>query len=339
MNKKLIAAAVVAGLAAPMAAQADVSVFGIGQAEISNIDPGNGSGSSTVFGEYGNSRFGIKWSEDLGGGMKAIGQLEWGPKNMYGVQVDTNASYKNEAPGIYGREQWIGLKGGFGAIKLGTIHQAYKYAGGVHYDAFVATAIQARGEYGMLGGSFGQSGYISNSIGYYGKFGMVSFDATYSPVDNTDTGADKLRYSGSKGDMTASLTVGFQRGQVGVAYAKDKNANGTTGPAGPTNTKVFGKYAFGNNTVLAQYENSKPDTGDTTKVLFLGYQLKLPAMNKLAVQYGESKTGGIKNTYAVIGVHHNMSKKTSVFAGYGNMKNDATGDTKKVLTVGLTEKF
>jgi predicted porin len=338
MNKKLIAAAVVAGLAAPMAAQADVSVYGIGQAEISNIDAGGTTGSKTVFGEYGNSRFGIKWSEDLGGGMKAIGQLEWGPKNMYGVQVDTNASYKNEAPGIYGREQWIGLKGGFGAIKLGTIHQAYKYAGGVHYDAFVATAIQARGNYGMLGSSFGQSGYISNSIGYYGKFGMVNFDATYSPVDNTDTGADKLRYSGSKGDMTLALTVGFQGGQAGVAYAKDKNANGTTGPAGPTNTKVFGKYSFGNNTILAQYENSKPDTGDTTKVAYLAYRLKLPAMNMLAVQLGQSKTGGAKNNYAVIGVRHNMSKKTSVFAGYMNKKPDV-GDTTKVITVGLTEKF
>jgi predicted porin len=353
MNKKLIAAAVMAGLAAPMAAQADAGVYGLAQLELNSYDAG--SGSKTLITDAKNTRVGVKWSEDLGGGLKAIGQFEWGPNLLNspsssdscsltnvasGTATDTAACSVTDKSGIYAREMWLGLKGGFGELHVGTIHSAYKYAGGVKYDPFVATQLQARTNAGMLGSSFGQNGYMGNSIGYYNKFGMVNFALTYSPVEASDA---NNTYSGSKGDITLAATFGFNGGEVGLAYAKDKYATGTTGTEGPKNTKIFGKYAFGTSTILGQYEKHTTAAGGAsdTKTYFLGYQLKLPAMNLLAIQIGQTKkdTGSnAKTSYAAVGVRHSFSKKTSAYLGWRKTSPDGSSDTK-VITLGLTEKF
>lgn len=337
MKKKLIAAAVVAGLAVPMAAQADVNVYGRASLEIANSNDGNG-GQTHIQDTYGNSRIGIRWSEDLGAGMKAVGNIEWGPT----IDAMTGTSFS-------GRQAYLGLKGGFGEFDIGTVLQPYKYSGGVAYDAFAALSAQARNSGGMSGSAFGQDGYFANAISWKDKIGMAQVWLAYSPEgkdvimdNNKSTGnpGNASPQGGAKGDLMASVVVGIQGGQVGVAYAKNANATGTTGTEGVKNTKIFGKYSFGNNTILGQYENSD-DNGTTTKYLFLGYQLKLPSMNKLVVQLGQEKPdNGDKTNYTAVGVFHNLSKKTSVHASYRTSK--GTGNNTrddKVLAVGLVENF
>lgn len=333
MNKKLIAAAVVAGLAAPMAAQADVSVYGRASLEIANSNDGTTS-ETHIQDTYANSRIGLRWSEDLGGGMKAVGNIEYGPS------IDANTKTN-----LSGRQAYLGLKGGFGEFDIGTVLQPYKYSGGVKYDAFAALSAQARNSGGMAGGAFGQDAYFDNAISWKKKFGMAQIWLAYSPegknvvMDNNKSTGNPSDSFGSKGDLMGSLVVDIQNGQVGVAYAKNKNATGTTGPEGVKNTKIFGKYSFGNNTVLGQYENSD-NAGNTTKYLFLGYQLKMPAMNKLVVQVGQAKPdSGDKTKYLAAGVFHNFSKKTSVHVSYRTSKNDSGSVDDKVFAVGLVENF
>lgn len=327
MNKKLIAAAVVAGLAAPMAAQAGVTVYGEGQLQI--VHTSNGT-SKTTMQDGENSKLGVRWMEDLGGGMQAFGDAE------FNVKFADQANAHSQSP-LTARTQYIGLKTGFGTFTFGTVNSAYKTAGGVKYDAFIGTAIEARGNGGMLKTDFTQGAYLSNMIEYSNKMGMAALNIMYSPAKSGDT--TNSTYHGSSGDLSAALTVGFNGGQAGVAYSKDSNAAGTTGAAGEKDTKVFGKYSFGGaSTVLAQYENSK-NAGNTTKVLFVGYRLKMPNMNSLAVQYGNSKPdGGNKTTYISAGIRHMMSKKTNVFVGYMNSKTDGS-TANKVITVGMATAF
>ncbi|MEJ2450776.1 MAG: porin, partial [Gammaproteobacteria bacterium] len=189
---------------------------------------------------------------------------------------------------------------------------------------------------------FGQGGYFSNAISYQKKFGMAKVWLAYSPEESHPQDAlSNAGHAGAKGDLMASLVFNIPNGQVGVAYAKDNNATGTTGPAGEKNTKVFGKYSFGTSTVLAQYEQSKSDVATDYKVYFVGYQLKLPSMNKLAVQLGQTKLdsgANPKTGYAAIGMFHNFSKKTSIFAVYRKTSPDGAND-QKAFSVGLREKF
>src|SRR3990167_11228870 len=80
MNKKLLAIAVGATLVAPMlAAQADVKVYGRIYAELASEKKGSPAtfDGITQDDNQGEGRLGVKITEDLGNGLKAIGQIEW----------------------------------------------------------------------------------------------------------------------------------------------------------------------------------------------------------------------------------------------------------------------
>jgi predicted porin len=122
MNKKLLAIAVAAGLAAPAAALADVTIYGkfnmgLGYAyndgdDATVVDPDFGTLTTTE--DKGmqvmsnSSRIGFKGSEDLGGGLSVIWQTE--------TLVDPN----NDTSGRFsGRNTFLGLSTGFGKVFVG----------------------------------------------------------------------------------------------------------------------------------------------------------------------------------------------------------------------------
>ena len=80
MNKTLIAAAVSAALMAPVAAQADVTLYGRIHQGIKIVNPEMGDSTSDFIGV--GSRFGIKASSDLGNGLTASAQYEF--RNHFG---------------------------------------------------------------------------------------------------------------------------------------------------------------------------------------------------------------------------------------------------------------
>jgi predicted porin len=153
MNKNLISLAVAAALVAPAAAMAEATLYGklnvsLDYASVKNVvlpeygfardpagnvirDPaGNpvlvqtapgqdfdGWGMSSngyIPGEGRASRIGVKGSEDLGGGLKAIYQVE------FGINLnDTNNNVLNNADAITMRNSFVGLAGGWGTFLMG----------------------------------------------------------------------------------------------------------------------------------------------------------------------------------------------------------------------------
>ena len=339
MNKKLIAAAIAAAL--PMAANAGVTVYGIAQLELADVE-NNGVNGTTHLIDSKNSRLGVKWSEDLGGGLKAVGEMEFGP-NFLDAAPKNNSSLTTQDSGLYARQANVGLKGAFGEVRFGTNKQPYKYAGGVKYDAFVATGAEARsGNGGMHKSHFGQGGYFANSIAYTNKFGNIKV-AIATSLDESADSANK--YVGRDGDLMAAVTVGLGKGaEVGVALASDDVAGGaTTGAAGEDNTKIFGKYTIGAHTILAQIEQIDYVAANSDlDIMFLGYRFKM-GKNTFVAQLGETdKDGGTAGDvdYMSVGAIHSFSKKTSAFIAY--MDKDAAGGTagdKTALSLGLKTKF
>jgi predicted porin len=107
-----IAMAVAGTIAAPMAVQADGSVYGSARIGVNYTDTGD-------FADFDihshSSRFGAKGETDLGNGMTGYGQYEW----------DVDASDF----GI--RHRFIGVKGDFGNVYLGhTYHAFYNHTVG-----------------------------------------------------------------------------------------------------------------------------------------------------------------------------------------------------------------
>ncbi len=96
-----------AAVAAPAFAQSSVTLYGRLNTTVEAQKANNGSRVWRV--ENNASRIGFKGTEDMGGGMKASFNLEHGFASDTGVAAST----------FWGREAWVQLAGGFGAIRLG----------------------------------------------------------------------------------------------------------------------------------------------------------------------------------------------------------------------------
>ncbi len=351
MNKKLIAMAVGAALAAPMAANAGVTVYGHFQVEIASVDnkgygENNTGGARTGIagGESGikmkdnkRGRLGFKVSEDLGGGLKGLAKFEW--------QIDTPNG--NIADGA--REGWVGLKGGWGEFKAGRVKTPYKYTGGVKYDPFVTTYLEARKSGGMLGGAYGQNSFWNQSISYKNKWGGFGLWVIYG-LDEGDGAGASAGSGGTMGAISASVKYAAKNWEVFAAYnSADGNVNGSGGSIVTTGndrtvTKFGGQIKFaGAHTISAQYEMDDPyGSNNDGTIYFIGYQFKM-GKNILAAQYGNTDydpgTTTADATYYALGVIHKFSKKTRAFVGYRNTDGDAANNDLSVFSAGLRVDF
>lgn len=338
MNKKLLAAAIAAGLALPAMANAAPTLYGILQAEIANIDNGGtpDPDAVNVVDDFKTGRLGVKGDEDLGGGLSAIYMFEW--------QVDTSDG--DVADGT--RESWVGLKGGWGALTLGANKSPYKYYGGVAYDPLVATALQARDSDGANGGgmfsaiggtpnSFGSNGFLNNSLAYKNKFGMaelwLAYQLSESAADNIDD------------NYVAGLKLDFSNLEVIFAYAAYNQAAANLDG---TNMKVGAKFKFGPHSIAAQYEDHSDDAATLDATAYFINGTFGFGKHNLIVSYGntDSDANGTTaatadRTYTAVAWMYHFSKTTRTYVGYKTTDADtATGVLDQdIISAGMTIKF
>lgn len=330
MNKKLIAIAAGAVFALPMAASADVIVYGKAQVEVANFDRDlagtldqNGDpitdGIDVV--DQARGRIGFKASEDLGDGLKGIAKFEFKADTADGVA-------SGAAIALSPRESFVGLKASWGQIEMGRLKSEYKYTGGVKYDPFVATTLEARRNGGMTGGSLGHNGFLTKSVGYRVKAGPVKLGITYAPSEDD-------------GLLSAAAKFGAKNWEAFLAVIDNGDRNGVGSPA-YSSAKVGGKVKFGGmHTIVGQFESTDPDTGGAEPTyLFLGYHLKM-GKNTVVVQYGANDAdGGTDIDYLTLGFIHKFSKSTRVFGGYRLTSPDSTVSSDiNVISVGLRKDF
>ncbi len=375
MKKKLLTAAVGAALAAVPAlyAQADVKVYGQIQVELAsedadlalagtneeflrtdNWDGGDidtatdgSTGSMITIEDNARGRFGIKADEDLGGGLKGLAVVEYD-------LGDTPTS--GTGPTI--RHASVGLSGAFGTFLTGTLKSPYKYTGGVKYDPFVTTNLEACRNGGMTGGLFGHNGFISNAIGYQTPKGLpVDVWVIYSPDENgADSAGNEGSPVGDSGDYSASVRFGQKTWEAFIATAHNSDNTGPTDSFANdyTANKIGGKFSIGPHTIVAQYEDTDEDVSagvsNEGNILFIGYHFKI-GNTTLIAQAGDSEleqTGDPDTqeaTYITLGAVHNFSKTTRVFGGYSTTDVDNEGfaagvnGERKVFSIGLRKDF
>jgi predicted porin len=94
------------------AAQSNVTIYGLVDMSASYNNGGDANGGKQFkvnSGGMNTSRWGLRGSEDLGNGLKAIMQLEGG------IVMDTGAADGD----IFGRQANVGLQGDFGKVVVG----------------------------------------------------------------------------------------------------------------------------------------------------------------------------------------------------------------------------
>ncbi|EMU1331611.1 porin [Neisseria gonorrhoeae] len=120
MKKSLIALTLAA---LPVAATADVTLYGAIKAGVQTYRSVEHRGGKVVGVETGSeisdfgSKIGFKGQEDLGNGLKAVWQLEQGAS-----VAGTNTGWGN-------KQSFVGLKGGFGTIRAGSLNSPLKNTG------------------------------------------------------------------------------------------------------------------------------------------------------------------------------------------------------------------
>ena len=114
MKKSALALAVLAALSLNTVAhaQSNVQVYGLidaGVEHLTNAGPNGADMNRVISGGKNTSRWGFRGSEDLGGGLKAVFNLEGG------ILLDTGA----QDGALFKRQANVGLEGGFGRVVIG----------------------------------------------------------------------------------------------------------------------------------------------------------------------------------------------------------------------------
>lgn len=326
MKKSILAIAVAATMAAPAAVMAAPTVYGNVHLSINDVDTAENLDISSN-----TSAIGVKGSEDLGDGLKAIYKVEFGV-DIAGKPGDGFSDGK-AAGGLSGRDQFVGLKGGMGTIKLGTMSSNYKQMGS-KVDALYRTPVEGRGlihtQSGLHGGKGINAGRQTNTVQYVSpKMGGIQLVANTTLSDSDDeTSGIGLRWS-SKAILVYADWID---GQTGAAVA----TGGTTESA----MKIGGKFTTKAFFIAGQYE----DAEDRTEYNYIhvngGFNInKNNAIIATVGQASHISDGNADTQSFALAYNHKLSKMTNVYAAYGDKSSDAAALENSVLTFGVRKKF
>jgi len=346
MNKKVLAAAVVATLGGAVSAQ-NVTIYGILDASAVNTDNGAFSSTEVNSGFLVSSRLGFRGEEDLGGGLKALFKLEsrLGFDNYGGMgasqQITNGTLATGLSPAIFNRDAYVGISGAFGEFALGTMESE---------TSRIATAYNATGfNVGLFTSAYGSSFAVlgdrmANAIRYSSPtFNGLSVVVAGFQGENKQGTTNTLNASNYNGAM-ASLRYDMGALKIGAAQANRSAAQGftaatTTTAGGRAKDTTYGAmYDFGVAAVgLAKYNSAYTAAANTGRsATMLTGSLPISGQTRLFGSYGQleekaaglaysasSDTASTKAKAYYLGVTHDLSKRTAVYAVTGNMNNDS----------------
>ncbi len=321
MKKSLIALAVASAVSAPaFAATSNVDIYGVLHVSVSAFDDqaGTGAGSNDVQVTSNPSRIGFKGTEDLGGGLAAIWQVE------SSVNLD-------ESGGTWaGRNSFVGLKGGFGTALLGRHDTPLKLVGRA-VDLFGDTMADSRNVTGV-----GSDTRANNVVAYISpSFSGLSFAAAYT-TDLSDA-AGALAASEADGQDAYNLNATYTNGPLflGLGYG-DGDAHELLGFG--AHWRAAAGFTFGNFKVVGQYDRLKDEDsvaaaaanqlGDFDSwMLGAAYTMGNVVLkaNYMEGEEDNCNVAGCDTQQWTIGADYNLSKRTTVYALYADGENITFG--------------
>ncbi|MCA8237610.1 porin [Burkholderia cenocepacia] len=336
MKKSLLALVALGAFAGAAHAQSSVTLYGI-------IDEGflfnNNAGGKHLYGLASGvmqgSRFGLRGTEDLGGGLKAIFTLENG--------FDVNSGRLGQGGLMFGRQAYVGLSSQYGTVTLGR-----QYDSVVDFVGPLEAGDQWGGYIAAHPGdldNFNNAYRVNNAVKFTSQsYGGFTFGGLYS-------------FGGQAGQFSKnqvwSLGAGYNNGPLvlGVGYLNARTPNQFGGmfnngsASSSVSSPIYGGYAnnantyqvigaggaytFGAATIGATYSNTKfkgfsagPFVNQTATFnngeINFKYQLTPALILGAAYDYTQgSKIDGnsaAKYHQGSLGVDYFLSKRTDVYA-------------------------
>ena len=313
MKKSFLLLALMSAFAGTASAQSSVTIYGL--FDIGLTSTRSDTSSNRIGLDSGNwygSKLGFKGTEDLGDGLSAEFRLE------NGFNGDTGTAAQGGR--IFGRQAYVGLTGGFGAVKLGRQWTpAYLALGNI--DPFEA---------GLAGDA---SAFLGSNI-FYDIDVRMSNAITYSKSLNGVSVTLAYGLGEAAGNAAANrqlgFTAAFEKGPINVSLAYH-NVNDATGNGSAKATIVGGTCNFGPATLHAAYDVDKTDASGVTiydkKNALIGLSVPLGA-GKILLSYirqDDRSAANIDSSQYALGYTHALSKRTTLYTSYGYVNtNSAT---------------
>lgn len=355
MKKSLIALAVLGAFAGAASAQSSVTLYGVVDVNVQRTDPKTGTTTDQPAttgvnsGHMAGNRWGLRGSEDLGGGLRGIFQLE------SGFSVDNGMMLQGGR--LFGRQAYAGLAGNFGTVVAGRLAT---FSSGT--------------------GAFDKFGSLDPFRTGYG----IGFNATMSGANALRVDNAIAYVTPQLGGFSAGIGHTFRAGGGELAGGSSNNNNGqvmyanfTAGPlyavvtynriklgevAGDPTTKhlqIGASYDLKFVKLSAAYAKEDDQfalsttpaqaPGSDAKAWAIGASVPVGA-HRFAASYqkrdvdalglvpsGERKVFGL-------GYEYSLSRRTTLYASYGDVKDDgslktATFGGQKQTTVGVNHRF
>ncbi|MES2757133.1 MAG: porin [Pseudomonadota bacterium] len=331
MNKKIIAAAILAATAGAVSAQSSVTIYGIADAGIVRESGGvAGTVNKLTSGIGSASRIGFRGTEDLGNGVAAIFTLETG------YRMDTGEI--DSAGTIFNRQAFVGLKTRVGTVTLGRQYTPWHQALAQVADPFGT---------GYAGGSknqFPDSGTnvrTSNTVIYTAPVtNGFSADVAYSLGEQAGS---------SKAGRQMGASIGYSAGPLNVRAAiNHKNSDVAAAPGVTpisrtigTNKLIAANYDFKVIKVYAAFNVDKgfnsaplgnannpfggvrPTASTDGNEILLGLTAPVgPGTVLASVMRKDDKTAFNQDSRAWgVGYFYPLSKRTNLYTAYGTIDN------------------
>ncbi|HEY4294855.1 MAG TPA: porin [Paraburkholderia sp.] len=322
-------------------AQSSVTLYGLIDESVqyvNNATPNGGSLTQLYGGNLQGSRFGLKGAEDLGGGLKAIFQLENG--------FDINSGRLQQGGRMFGRQAYVGLSGD----TWGTV------TAGRQYDPLVDMIQPLTGD-NYFGSTFATPGdvdnndnsfRVNNAVKYVSPvWSGLQFEGMYALGGVAGATGSGQTWAGAATYATGPFSVAAGYLHASNASSPVTRAGGWAGTADGTfdsafpdaaginsayaASKAFGiasaaiQYVTGPFTANLSYSNAqyKPDASSgfaTTQKFnvgraYLGYQVTPAALLGLGYAYTHG-SGDATATYnqVSLGADYSLSKRTDLYA-------------------------
>ena len=314
MNKTLIALAAAGLMAAPMAAQADATIYGkihvsldFGDTGGQDLDPYLASGT---FFQSNSSRLGFKGSEDLGGGLKAV----W--------QAESTIAVGSGTSGLTNRNTYVGLAGGWGRI-IGGRHDTPMKTTGRKVELFPDYVGDTRNL--IRNTQFGDDfdARVNNALMYttpvFGGGWDINF--MYTAED------------GLKDNTVLSTNINWKTGNWFASLAYESHGKGALGATNDSSGIRLAAYWTPGAWKLTALYQTMSDVGGVSgqdnDAYGIGAAYKM-GKNVLKAQYyvtsNKQLTAGAPSndaSMAAIGWDYNFSKRTTAYIAYAATSNDA----------------
>jgi predicted porin len=330
MKKNIIALAVASAIAAPVAMADAPVIYGKVNMNINSTTDKGTTVNSTA------SRFGVKGSEDLGNGLKAVYKLEWELDVAGGKGAQTGSS------SIKDRNSYLGLAGGFGTVLMGRHDTPFKMS--QPSDLFPDGAADNKPMAGGLGLS-GNAGEVraANVLAYVSP--------TFAGVKIVAAGVSNDTAATPALDKDTSLTNAYS---IAAMYGSTKKGLFLSGAVNSYGEQVTGGDDYSETRLSAQYKtgglianvmwqsfddgtSADAATEGTNVQANIGYKMGkfMPKFKYSSTDYKNSATKD-GSAYGV-GLNYSLGKKTTAYVYVADFDKHMGNKTSTI--VGMVHKF